>query len=116
MRKRRKRPVYPLLYVLLFFFILRPTKPLILAGSWFPERSANSAMSRENSTVARSPLQYSARFALRQSRVDLMTFQTIDQNVRMSQWELQPLKLTLAKFIYPGQHLKHLFSSLYSLL
>ena len=53
-------------------------------GTWFPERSVNlySMSVRENNGtlcyLGVSPLKYSALFALRQSHVDLMTFQKID--------------------------------------
>ena len=36
-------------------------------------------------SIQQLPLQHSALFALRQSRVDLMTFQTIDLNEQTSQ-------------------------------
>ena len=65
--------------------IFRPIELLKLIGSWFPERAAKiySVLSRVNQ---QSPLQqYSLLFVLRQSHVDLMAFQTIDNNVRMSQ-------------------------------
>ena len=50
---------------------------LKLIGSYFPKRPANfhSMLSRENSTVA---IIIFCMFAIRQSRVDLITFQTID--------------------------------------
>ena len=52
-------------------------KRLKLMGSWFPERSANfySVLSREHSTVNITIL---CIFALRQSGMDLMIFQTND--------------------------------------
>ena len=65
--------------------IFRPIKRLKLIGSWFNiivDRSTKcySVLSRENngtlSSLNMSPLQYSKLFALRQWRIDLMTFQT----------------------------------------
>ena len=50
-------------------------------------------------------IQYSVLLAWRQTRVDLMTFQTIDEDERTSK-ELQPLKITLVKFTYPGRRPK----------
>ena len=48
------------------------------------------------------PLQYSALFALRQWCMDLMTFQTKNENVWIS-WELHFCLIT-TKFIYHSQH------------
>ena len=45
--------------------------------SWFPERSANF-YSVLQERIEQSLLHYSACFAVRQSRVDVMTFQTFD--------------------------------------
>ena len=50
-------------------------------GSWFPESSFIQCCQER---IQQSPLQYSEFFALRQLRVDLMTFQTIDYNLRTS--------------------------------
>ena len=70
MRKTRKRPVYPLLYVLL---ILRPIKPLILTGSWFPQTLIQRCQERIEQSPGRH-YNILHGLPLRQSRVDLMTF------------------------------------------
>ena len=50
----------------------------------------------DNMHLGFSPLQYSTLFALRQSRLDLITFKAIDYNVRMSQ-ELDLCFITTSK-------------------
>ena len=77
MEQRGRRPVQPLGFVNITKVIFRPIKRLILITSWFPKKSANFYSVLLGEIVKHSPLQYSALFALRQSRVDLITFQTI---------------------------------------
>ena len=84
--------------------IFRPIKRLKLIRSFLSERSATFIQCYQEK-IQQSPLQYSALFALRQSHMELMTFQTINKNMRTSQ-ELdlkKPLKITVVKFTYPGQ-------------
>ena len=81
MGQQREMPRLVLgIFELVILVIFRPIWSLKLIGSWFPERSANlnSVLSRRNQTVA---ITISALFAQRQSRVNLMTFQTIDNNL-----------------------------------
>ena len=74
---RGKRPDLYLGYVNLTKVIFRPVKRLKLIGSLFRERSANyySVLSERIQQYHNNILHF---FELRQSRVDLMTFQTIN--------------------------------------
>ena len=60
----------------------RPIRRLNYWEVCFAERSFIQCCQER---IQQSPLQHSEFFALRQLRVDLMTFQTIDYNLRTSQ-------------------------------
>lgn len=80
----RVKPSIALGYVNFTRVILRPTKRLKLIGSLFlflksPQNVIECC--RERRMGHMSPLQHSKLLSLRQSRVDLMTFQTTDLNV-----------------------------------
>ena len=85
MGQRVKPPVQPLRYVNFIKVIFRPIKRLSNVKLVSEEVRKLLFCVVKRDRLPLSPSQYSVCFALRQSRVDLMTFQTINQNLHTSQ-------------------------------